>query len=253
MGFSPPERQIEPRRIKPAKNPFKTHYRMGGHIVRAEYAVTEIPQHLLDRSKKRRGGGASDSGDGGAAAPAAEAGDGGGAAVATVPAEPVIDDRLPADLELKPINGDAQTLEEWLLLFHLVVVVLDPYTDESAWILPTAGRVLSNFDGAGARVAWVLAADEADTKQFLGPYADKILAFADPELKIIDALELKSLPALVHIKQDRNVAGSAEGWQPQEWNEITTGLAKMLRWTRPLIPAMDDPPPFAGSPSHPSS
>lgn len=228
------------------------HYRMGGHIVRAECPVTEIPQHLLDRSKKRRGGGASDSGDGGSAAPAASEATESAAAPAVV-AEPVIDNRLPADLELKPINGEPQTLEEWLLLFHLVVIVLDPYTDESAWILPTAGRVLSNFDGAGARVAWVLAADEADTAQFLGPYADNILAFADPELKIVDALELETLPALVHIKQDRNIAGSAQGWQPEEWNEITTGLAKMLRWNRPLIPAMDDPPPFAGSPSHPES
>ncbi len=214
--------------------------------------MTEIPQHLLDRSKKRRGGGASDSGDGGSAAPAASEATESAAAPAVV-AEPVIDNRLPADLELKPINGEPQTLEEWLLLFHLVVIVLDPYTDESAWILPTAGRVLSNFDGAGARVAWVLAADEADTAQFLGPYADNILAFADPELKIVDALELETLPALVHIKQDRNIAGSAQGWQPEEWNEITTGLAKMLRWNRPLIPAMDDPPPFAGSPSHPES
>jgi len=165
----------------------------------------------------------------------------------------VVDNRLPADLELKPINGEAQTLEEWLLLFHLVVVVLDPYTDESAWILPTAGRILTNFNGAGTRVAWVLTANEDDTAQFLGPWADKLLAFSDPDLEIVEALGLETLPALIHIKQDRNIAGSTEGWQPSEWREITNGLTKMLRWTAPLVPAMSDPPPFAGSPARPQS
>lgn len=212
--------------------------------------MTEIPAHLLQRSKKRRGGGGDASTEKGADATGAASDDGGSTAAVAAPAEPVEDNRLDADLELNPINGDPQSLEEWLLLFHLVVVVLDPYTDEAAWILPTAGRVLKNFDGAGARVAFVVTANEDDASQFLGPWAEELLVFTDPDYTVTKGLEVETLPALVHIKQDRNIAGSAEGWQPEEWNEITKGIANMLRWTAPLVPTMKDPPAFAGAPLH---
>lgn len=211
--------------------------------------MTEIPQHLLERSKKRRGGGG-DTAKTESADSSGASGDGAAPAAVAAPAEPVEDNRIDAELELNPINGDPQSLEDWLLLFHLVVVVLDPYTDEAAWILPTAGKILKNFDGAGARVAFVVTADEADAAQFLGPWADDLLVFTDPDYTLAKGLEVESLPALVHIKQDRNIAGSAEGWQPAEWNEITKGIAKMLHWTPPLVPTMKDPPPFAGAPLH---
>ena len=37
-------------------------------------------------------------------------------------------------------------------MFHLAIVVLDPYTYESSWILDTATRVLRNFAAADCRV-----------------------------------------------------------------------------------------------------
>src|SRR4051794_79749 len=51
----------------------------------------------------------------------------------------------PADLTLTPLTGEARTLREWVTTFHLALVVLDPYTSESAWILPTAGRIFHVF------------------------------------------------------------------------------------------------------------
>ena len=48
----------------------------------------------------------------------------------------------PADLLLAPIDGEPTTIADWLTTFQLAAVVLDPFTNESAWILDTAGRVL---------------------------------------------------------------------------------------------------------------
>ncbi len=50
-------------------------------------------------------------------------------------------------------------------MFHLVVVVLDPYTYESSWILDTATRVLRAYAGADCRVAFLVTADEADARR----------------------------------------------------------------------------------------
>ena len=55
------------------------------------------------------------------------------------------------DLELTPVEGEARTLSSFMTTFPLVPVVLDPYTNESSWILDTARRVLTHFKGAGCR------------------------------------------------------------------------------------------------------
>ncbi|MCP5028056.1 MAG: hypothetical protein GY929_17410 [Actinomycetia bacterium] len=156
-----------------------------------------------------------------------------------------------ADLDLKPLGGEARTLQEWLTLFHLVGVVIDPYTYESSWLLETAGRVLEGFQAADCRVAFIVAADEDDARQFLGPWAEKVLTFVDPDRALIRELELETLPALVHIGHNGALEGSAEGWNPAEWRELAGGLAKILSWTAPIIPATNDPAPFAGSPATP--
>ena len=54
-------------------------------------------------------------------------------------------------LELTPLDGDPRSLGDYMTTFPLVPVVLDPYTNESAWILDTAHRVLTHFKGAGCR------------------------------------------------------------------------------------------------------
>lgn len=160
---------------------------------------------------------------------------------------PVVVNDAPADLALTPINGDATTLEQWLTTFHLVVVVLDPYTHESAWLLPTVARTLRVYADADCRVALVVAGSPDETRQFLGPYAQEFLTFADPDRLVVKGLELTNLPALVHIRQDLSIAGSAEGWQPAEWRQVTESLSESMRWSKPLIPGPRDPAPFVGS------
>jgi hypothetical protein len=153
----------------------------------------------------------------------------------------------PADLTLAPLNGEARTIAEWLKTFQLALVVLDPYTNESSWILETAGRILTHFAGADCRTAFVVTGSAADARAFLGPWADKVLTFADPDRAAVKALGLNELPAFVQIRGDGKVDGAAEGWDPLEWREVAQGLAKAMSWSAPLIPASGDPSPFAGS------
>jgi hypothetical protein len=135
-------------------------------------------------------------------------------------------------------------------MFHLVFVALDPFTNESAWILPTAARILTVFDQADCRVAWLVAgATPEECRLFLGPWADQILTFADPDREAVKAFGLERLPALVHLGIDGTIVGAAEGWDPAAWRAVTERLAKAMSWRAPAIPATRDPAPFPGTPA----
>jgi hypothetical protein len=153
------------------------------------------------------------------------------------------------DVKLAAVGGEARSIEEWLTMFQLLTVVVDPYTHESAWILKTARRFLANFSGADCRVAWTVTADEQDAKRFLGPLADEFLTFADPDRSLVKGLGLSELPALVYIRQDLAVVGQAEGWNPPEWERIGALVAKVNSWSYPNLPVAGDPGPFKGSPA----
>lgn len=154
-----------------------------------------------------------------------------------------------ADLELHPIGGESRTLEELVSLFHLVAVVIDPYTYESSWILPTAGRILTEFDGADCRVTWLVTAPEEDAKTFLGPWAERILTLCDPDRSAVAALGVTEIPSLVHVGTDLSVVGLAPGWDPTTWRPVTDNLARIMSWNRAMYPKPGDPEPFRGSPA----
>ncbi len=153
----------------------------------------------------------------------------------------------PADLELASLNGQPQTIQGWLTMFHLVMVVLDPFTHESAWILETAGRILSTFDQADVRVAFVCTGTADECRMFLGPWAKSILTFADSDRSVVEAFGLERLPALVHLGIDGTVVGASEGWHPAEWRAITDNLGKRMAWSAPVVPVAGDPAPFEGT------
>jgi hypothetical protein len=151
---------------------------------------------------------------------------------------------------LTPIRGKPRTVRELLTTFHLVFVALDPFTNESAWILPTAARILTVFDQADCRVAWLVAgATPEECRMFLGPWAEQMLTFADPDREAVKAFGLQRLPALVHLGIDGTIVGAAEGWNPAEWRAVTDRLAKMMSWRAPALPSPRDPAPFAGTPA----
>ena len=74
-------------------------------------------------------------------------------------------------------------------------------------------------------------------------YSDKMQPWSDL------TAEVAELPAILHIDNDCNIVGRAEGWQPDEWRELAHRLAKDMSWSAPPIPKVGDPVAFAGSPA----
>jgi hypothetical protein len=155
----------------------------------------------------------------------------------------------PPDLLLTPLGGEARPLSEWLTTFHLATVALDPYTNESSWILPTATRILEGLRGSDARVNFVVTADADDTTLFLGPLAEQFLVFVDPDRIAVKSLGLTQLPAFVFVRVDGTVQAAAEGWSPQSWRAVAYAVAEATAWRTPDIPIVGDPGPFHGSPA----
>lgn len=155
----------------------------------------------------------------------------------------------PGDLSLQPLRGKARTVTEWLTTFHLALVVLDPYTNQSSWVLDTAARVLREFEQADCRTAWLVTADPDDARRFLGPLAEEFLCFVDPDREAVKAMGLERLPAFVHLDMGVHVAAAAEGWDGREWKAVADSLAEAMSWATLLLPKAGDPAPFAGTPA----
>ncbi len=160
-----------------------------------------------------------------------------------MPADP------PGDVILTPLSGEPRPLGEWLTTFHLVVVVLDPFTYESAWLLGTAGRILETYADADCRVGFVVTGTVDEARAFVGPWATRLLAFADADRAFVKAVGLERLPALLHVNLQGRLAGAAEGWRPDEWRAVLANLSRVMSWSRPVLPAAGDPAPFEGSPA----
>jgi hypothetical protein len=154
----------------------------------------------------------------------------------------------PLDLVLTPINGSGRPLNAWLSMFHLVFVALNPWNERSRWILDTATRIFDTYDEADCRVAWLVGGDAGDARRLLGPLADEVLTFLDPDFAAIRAFGLSALPAVVHLGVNGSVATAVEGWDPTGWRKLTDELSRVLSWTQPPIPWPTDPQPFEGAP-----
>ncbi len=156
---------------------------------------------------------------------------------------------LNTDVELHPVGGEPISLADQTQMFHLVAVVIDPYTHESSWILPTAARILAELREADCRVAWLVTAQQDDALTFLGPWADDVLVLCDPEREAVAALGLEQIPALVVVGTNQELVGVAQGWDPNTWRPVTDSLAKVLSWKRPAYSRPRDPVAFAGTPA----
>lgn len=167
-------------------------------------------------------------------------------AIGTLTSPPVAE--APADLVLDSLRGEGYPLRDWLTSYPMLLVALDPYTHESAWILETAGRYLDHFSPSDIRVGWLATTDDDGCRQFLGPWAERFLTFPDPDREAVIALGVDRLPALIHIRADRFVE-VADGWDPHAWREIAGRLAEILAWTKLILPRPGDPTPFLGTPA----
>ena len=158
---------------------------------------------------------------------------------------PVAD--APPDLVLDSLRGDGYPLRDWLTSYPMLLVGLDPYTHESAWLLESAGRFLDHYSPSDIRVGWIATADDDGCRQFLGPWAERFLTFPDPDREAVVALGLERLPGLVHIRADGNLS-VVNGWDPAAWRTVAEQLSKILSWSRPTVPRPGDPTPFNGTP-----
>ena len=151
------------------------------------------------------------------------------------------------DLVLTSLTGEARTLREWLTMFHMATVVLDPYTNESAWILKTAARIMHQFSGAAVRINWLMTCSSQEARAFLGPYADEFLVFIDPDRIAVKALGLSELPAFVLVQSNGAISASAQGWSAESWRHVSHSIAPLTNWSTPTIPAPGDPGTFRGT------
>jgi hypothetical protein len=152
------------------------------------------------------------------------------------------------DLNLTSLSGETRPLHEWVTTFHLASVVLDPFTNESSWVLNAATRILDGFRGADVRVNLVVTCDADEAKQFLGPLTEQFLVFCDPDRSFVKGLGLATLPAFAFVQGNGNIA-TAEGWDPQEWKRVAKLIADTTSWLPPVIPGPGDPSPFHGTPA----
>lgn len=164
-----------------------------------------------------------------------------------------IGERLPTDLVLTPLGADgpanSRPVMEFLTTFHLASVVLDPYTNESSWVLRAATRILEQFRGSDARINLIVTAGAQDARTFLGPLADRFLVFCDPDRAAVKAMGLTELPAFVFVRVDGVVAAAAQGWNPPEWEAVADAIAEITWWKSIEVPGPADPGPFRGSPA----
>lgn len=151
------------------------------------------------------------------------------------------------DVPLTTIDGKRLTLEQWGTTFHLAIVALDPYTHESAWILPTAARILHEFVPSDCRTTLLVTCDEKGARRFLGPLVDEFLVFIDPDREAVKGFELERLPAILHINQAQQIEGVAQGWDPPGWQGVVDNLSKRMSWQAPLVLQRGDPTPYEGT------
>jgi len=152
------------------------------------------------------------------------------------------------DLNLTALSGETRPLHEWVTTFHLASVVLDPYTNESSWVLDTAVRVLDAFRGADVRVNFIVTCSPDEAQQFLGPLTEQFMVFCDADRSFVRGLGLQTLPAFVFVQGNGNVI-AAEGWNSAEWRAVAKHVADLTSWLPPIIPSAGDPSPFHGTPA----
>ncbi len=149
---------------------------------------------------------------------------------------------------LTSLNGQSLPLKGWVTSFHLLLVVLDPFTHESSWIVKTAGRILGNFTDADCRVGWLVGGTADETERFLGPWSTDYLTFTDPDFTFIKHIGMTETPGIIHINQAPELIASAQGWNPEEWREVVSGVADLMHWSKPAIREIGDPTQYRGAP-----
>jgi hypothetical protein len=144
-------------------------------------------------------------------------------------------------IPLTTTQGVTRTLDDWTTMFQLCLVVLPARAEATAYV-PVAQRIFATLGDSDCTCAFLVTGEAEIARRMLGPLAEQVRTFADPELALVASLGLERLPALVQLRQDTSVGACAEGWSPTEWQRAVRSLAKDMAWTVPEISGPDDPP-----------
>jgi hypothetical protein len=151
------------------------------------------------------------------------------------------------NLKLTSTKGVTRTLDDWLTMFHLCVVILPP-RPEAAVFVPIARRIFKVLGDADCHTALCVAGNEFIARGVLGEAEDDYLSFVDPDAAFVESLGLTHLPAFVHLRQNTTLAAVAEGWDPHAWQAVAKELAAAMAWSAPTVAGPGDPPPTDGWP-----
>lgn len=147
-------------------------------------------------------------------------------------------------LPLRHIDGTLRPLDDWLTMFHFALVVL-PDSPEAVRFVPLAREIFKVFGDADCRTALLFPSMPSITKRVLGDTVDEIMTFVDPDKELVASLGLERLPAFVHLRQDTTLAGVAEGWDPDAWQDVATELGRAMAWSVPHLTNVRIPVPAA--------
>ncbi len=158
-----------------------------------------------------------------------------------------------ATIPLGRAHGPARSIDDITTLFDLCLVVVDVRSGDLVRAMrPVIGRIDAVLSGSDCTIG-VLAVggDDDEALAALGPLAGQLAVYVDTEGEAARGLGVEGTPALLWVTTEPALAGHAEGWDPPAWNRVMVELARRLAWTRPLMPAPGDPPPFPARPLDP--
>lgn len=137
-------------------------------------------------------------------------------------------------IEVQSLAGRSRTLDDWLTMFHLCLVVLPDHPAATRFV-PVIDNIFRVFGDADCRTAVLVPSTGPVTRRILGDLADRALVFVDPERALVQSLGLETLPAFVHLRQDTTLVSAAEGWDPREWQRVADELARSMDWSEPQV------------------
>jgi hypothetical protein len=152
------------------------------------------------------------------------------------------------NLALTNLAGRTRTLDDWVTMFHLVLVVLPDRPEASAWV-PIGNRIFATFGDADCHTAFVVPSAPMVARKILEGAETKAMVFVDPDREFVTSLGLVQLPAFVHLRQNTTLANIAEGWDAREWQRVARAIGKAMAWTSPEIARPTDPPSTPGWPA----
>jgi len=148
-------------------------------------------------------------------------------------------------IKLTSLPGVTRTLDDWLTMFHLCLVVLPDRPEAAAW-LPVIRRIFKVLGDADCRAVVCITGNDHIARRILDTASGEFLVFVDPDREFVSSLGLTRLPAFVHLRQDTTLVDAADGWDASEWQRVANSLAAAMAWSAPTVAGHGDPRPTEG-------